>query len=225
MAVYGDVANAKVFARLISFKDLGFEDDDEYTSHVSDLLKTCSRRIDRFCKRPNDYFQAGGVAITEYHDGKAQRDETRFYPLSERKDVYDEWRYTYWTRQTPVVSFTSIKKRTSAIGETEVWTAITGYTSNEATGEVRIKSSQAPSEGTKRLEIIYTAGYSAMPEDVREACEMLAGNYLQARAQEYTTQHIAWGRPSALDIRRPEIFTQDIKDTLESYRKKRAHVA
>jgi len=224
MAVYANVADAKVFARLISYKDLGFEDEDQYTDHVNALLKMCSRRIDRYCKRPNDYFQDTGVTITEYHTGKVAYPDRFYSYLDEREDAYNAWRFVYWFKQTPIVSITSIKRRTSDLGESEVWSAITKYAYNADTGELQIKQSQAPAAGIKRLELVYKAGYTTTPEEVREACAMLAGNYLQARAQEYTTQHVAWGRPMPLDIRRPEIFTQDIKDTLEPYRKKRSHV-
>jgi len=203
---------------------LGFEDEDEYTDHVNDLTKMCSRQIDRHCKRPDDYFQDGGATVTEYHKGKAAR-PARYYQLDERKDAHDAWRYTYWFKQTPVISITSLQRRTSGVGETEAWSDITMYTYDADTGELQIKSSQAPAAGIKRLKIVYAAGYAATPEEVREACGMLAGNYLQARAQEYTTQHVQWGRPTPLDIKRPEIFTEIIKDMLNPYVKRRVHVA
>jgi len=223
MTKYCDVDMAKRFARLISFKDLGLEDDDEYTDHVDELIKVASARIDRYCKRPSGFFDAGGASVTEYHDGKSARDETRFYPLNERKDAYDEWRYTYWTKQTPIISITSIHKRTSAIGVTEAWSEITAYNYIADTGQIRLKSSVAPSEGMKRLRIIYAAGYASRPDDIELACAMLVSHYLQGFVQQDLTQRVQWSRPTIPDFARPQVFTEDIKALLEPFKKKRTH--
>lgn len=229
MTNYASVSDAKTFARLISYKDLGFSSEDDYTDHVNDLLKACSRRIDRYCHRPDNFFAGPhdsggtGITITEYHDGKLTRKSHR-YQLTERVDAHDIYRQTYWIEHTPIIAITSVKENIASIGSSDSWTTITDYRLSNDTGRLVFKAGAEPDEGVKNVQIIYTAGYliDAIPDEIREATGMLAGNYLQARAQEYTTQHIQWGRPTTLDIKRPEIFTQDIKDLLEPYVKKRS---
>lgn len=224
MTSYTTVADAKVFARLMSYKDLGFETEDDYTDHINDLIEMCSRRIDRFCHRPDNFFSGGtlGVTVTEYQDGIAER-YSHLPALGEREDAYDAYRATFWLRHTPIILVTSIHENEADIGEADSYTAITKYRFNSETGEVRIATGEVPAEGTKNVRFIYTAGYKTgeTPVEVEQATATLAGNYIQARAQEYTTQSIHWGRPTPFAIQRPEIFTADIKDMLESYKKKR----
>jgi len=102
MTRYCGVEQVKRFTRMISYKDLGFADEDSYEDHIEECVEAASRSIDRYCKRPNDFFN-GGVMIPELQDGKPY-ESGDFYGLSWRASRTIKKRRTFWLGQHPVIS-------------------------------------------------------------------------------------------------------------------------
>jgi len=87
---------------MISYEDLGFTSEDGYEDHIEELIVSASRSIDRYCKRPDDFFN-GGATITELQDGKPY-ESSDFHGLGWRASRAVERRRTFWLGQYPVIS-------------------------------------------------------------------------------------------------------------------------
>ena len=202
---YCGVAKARRYARMISYEDLGFTSDDAYSDHVEERIEAASREIDRYCKRPDDFFN-GGATLTEYHDGK---------PV---ESGYEAKRI-FWLKQYPVITVTSVHVNKAGIGETDDWQEITKYRHSSSTGKVVMAS--APASGHENVRFTYTAGYASVPADVGEVCASLVANELHMKAQHYSTQLVKWERPATFEFTAPEVFTKDMKRKLAPYVKRR----
>lgn len=219
-AKYCTVALAKEFARFISYKDVGFANDTAYETHIEELAIMASRAIDRFCNRPDEFF-GGGADLTEYQDGKEQRDAD-MYPLGDRADSHDLMRRTFYLEHFPIIDITSVHKNSAAVGESENWQEITKYGYDSTTGKMVFGSGSAPPAGFNRVRIIYSAGYASVPQDIIWACASLVANELLLRAKAYMSGAFKYERPSAVfEFAAGDIFTDEIKRRLEYYRKKR----
>lgn len=222
MANYCTVQQTIASAKLVNYKDLGFEDRDEYKDYVADKVEYASRHIDDFCQRPADYFN-GGATVTEYHDGKSKRsaDFPTFYE-ADQADI--KRRRTFFLRQTPVISVTTVKENEASIGSSDDWktrTETTHYRVNKKMGRLRFSTSYIPDEGTDNVEFVYKAGYSTTPKVVEEICRQLIANSLQAEAGDRSAQYIRLARPEPFDFSSPQIFTDEMKARLKRYVKRR----
>jgi len=216
--LYCSVDDVKELTPII-YQDLGFDSEDNYNKFLNRTILKASRRIDRFCNRPNDFFN-GGATITEYFDGKPSR-SSFMYPDTERTEIYLLDRRTYWLTHTPVLSVTSVQKNTASIGETDNWVDITKYRLNTETGRLVIASTVAPPEGVQNVKVVYVAGYTSVPDEVRMACEELVSNYVKTLVQQGLEAKIRFTRPVPITFSQPLVFTDGIKELLEPYKKRR----
>lgn len=221
MAKYAEPERVLEYARLVDKGDLGYTDEDAFTKHIVNMLDAASREIDRYCKRPNNFFN-GGATITEYHDGHPRIDVDNQTPQWKITELRKK-RQVFWFNQYPIVSITSIHENKSDIGSADDYDEITStyYRYDANTGKLTFALASAPNEGTQNLRLIYVAGYSGVPDDVEEVCAQLVGNRLLAEAQHFNTQLTKWRNPDQMDFDQPMILTKDMKRRLDHYRKRR----
>lgn len=203
----------------IIYQDLGFDEESTYDKFIDRLISRASRRIDRYCNRPDDFFY-GGSTVTEYHDGQATR-STYLHQETEMSDVYNLKRRTYFVDHTPIISVTSVHENEAAIGATDSWSAITKYRYDSNTGRFVFAEQSAPDEGIKNVRIIYVAGYSIVPDEIKWACEELVANSIKALVQQGLNAKIRFARPTPIAFSTPEVFTDAIREKLDSYKKRR----
>jgi hypothetical protein len=141
------------------------------------------------------------------------------YVDSDRSDKAAVARRTYKLSQSPIVSVTSISDNSAAVGETAVWAAITNYHIDNDIGEVTFGWNASFSVSTKNLRFVYVAGYAAVPDEVKYACEDLVINALKKRLQENLTGHIKFGRITTSSMYQPDVLTKEIKEVLDAYKK------
>jgi len=218
---YCGIEQVKRYARMISFEDLGFATMDEYEDHIEELVESASRTIDRYCRRPNDFFN-GGSSLVEYHDGKPV-DMPNYYELGWRSAKILEFRRTFWLDHAPVLDLTRVEENKASIGEAENWLTIlpSDYKVDKKTGRVIFAIRSIPAQGYQNVRFTYTAGYATLPSEISSVCAQLVANELKAEAQHYTTQLTRWRRPEPLDFMIPEIFTPYLKQKLSAYVKRR----
>ena len=78
-----------------------------------------------------------------------------------------------------------------------------------------------PDEGVLNMRFIYVAGYASVPDEIRWACEDLVGNALKKMQQDALNGHVRFRNPAPIAFGNETVFTSDIKQLLEPYRKTR----
>ena len=202
------------------YQELGFEAENDYDKFISRLIARASRMADRYCNRPDGFFN-GGATVTDYFDVK-EEDSTFHYPETERTGIYDVYRRTFFASQSPIVSITSIHKNTANLGDTPSWTEITAYYMDSDTGRIVIKDTVAPTNGIGNLRVIYKAGYATEPDEIKWACEELVVNGLNGMLQDSLNSKIRFTRPVPSSFSSAKVFTDAIKEKLTPYKKRRS---
>lgn len=221
MTIYCGVEQAKRFASLVNYKDLGFATMDEYEDHVEDLIKNVSRFIDKLCKRPDDFFN-GGATITEYHNGRPRR-SSDFPDLYADQKASRELRSRFYLEQYPIITVTSVKENEAQIGSADDWVAklTTDYRLDTRNGILKFSLVETPNEGFKNIEVVYKAGYATTPAIISWVCAEIIGNFLQAAVGDRSNQWIQMARPTPFDFATPAIFTKEMERRLKPYVKRR----
>lgn len=221
MVLYTNVKGVLEYARLVSKEDLGYTDEDEWRRHITTMIKSASRDIDRYCRRNNDFF-SGGATITEYHDGHPLP-ESDYPSLTWMEDESLDDRRIFWFKEFPIISVTSIHVNLADVGTADNYSEITSgyYRFNTQTGKIIIAKSKTPNVGHQNVRLIYVAGYSTVPDEVAEVCAQLVANRLLGEAQQYGSQLTKWGSPTAPDYQVPTFLTKDMKRRLDPYKKRR----
>ena len=207
--------------RDFTYDELGFEDDTAYQNYVTNAVARASRYIDRWCQRPTGYFN-GGATITEYKDANKVQ-SIAVYPNTDRAYSNEIQRREYRLDHQPVISITSIHKNTASVGASDTWVEITSpnYKYDSQTGRVILASTVLPDEGVLNMRFIYVAGYASVPDEIRWACEDLVGNALKKMQQDALNGHVRFRNPAPIAFGNETVFTSDIKQLLEPYRKTR----
>lgn len=220
---YADLSNC-IEAAGVDYKELNYETEIDYQTMVNRLIYAKSRRIDRFCRRPTDFF-CGGATITEYHSGK-QYPFNDVYPNTSRTTVLGSMHRAYQLDQSPVISVTSIHQNTASIGETAVWEEISNYSSNSNTGMIYFGSNVNLISRSccyvDNLRFVYVAGYVSVPEEVQWATEELVANAIKKKVEDNLNSRVRFNRPAPIAIDAgKEIFTEEIREMLAPYVKVR----
>lgn len=218
---YCGVEQAKRFARLVNYKDLGVTTVDEYNDYVEDMITNVSRFIDNFCKRPDDFFN-GGATITEFHNGRPKR-SSDFPDLYADQKASRELRKTFYLAQYPIITVTSVKENEAQIGSADDWVAklTTDYRLDTRNGILKFSLVETPNEGFKNVEVIYKAGYATTPAIISWVCAEIIGNFLQAAVGDRSSQWIQMARPTPFDFATPAVFTKEMERRLNPYMKRR----
>lgn len=200
MGNYVSASEVKQFSN-ITYQDLGFASDTEYDSFLSSLIDQVEKAIDNHCRVPSGFFKAGGLSFTEIHD------------WSEDREIH--------TRYYPIVTLTKVELDYAGYNQAADWTEITStyyYAKNEY-GIIKIVG-KTPGHVENSVRITYTAGYSAVPDDIKLAALKFANHLLKKLYQE---QFAVFVGSSDIDVKvnlaLKESFTDEIKIMLTPYRR------
>lgn len=203
----------------VIYQDLGFDEQSKYDRFIDSLIDRASRFIDRQTQRPDNFFN-GGATITEYHDGN-QALSSLTYDSTTRASRLDKTRRTYFLEHGPIISITTVHSNSASLGDTAAWVVITKYALDNNTGRIVIASSQAPSEGTGNLRVIYKCGYSTTPTDIQYAAEELVVNQLKYLVQQSMASKVRFAQPSIVEFSNPKIFDGGVTEKITPYKKRR----
>ena len=128
---------------------LGKEDASE-DAFLNDLIDRASEAIESYCRR-----EFGEVERTEYHDGGSEIVVLGHRPVIAVAAVYDDP-----DREFPENSLVS--------GSSYVVKKLAGYI---------LRTDGSFSTGLNSVKVVYTSGYSSVPDDVTQACVMLAATW------------------------------------------------
>lgn len=216
MSDYTTVAQANKFLQYISYKDLGFASQNDLDTFIGEVLPMASRFIDRHCNRPDDYFKADGITITEYFHGIGSYPASHRLQYQEDIDAHQERARKFSLSERPVISVTTVSEL-----ESGSWTArtkgdSTSYDYRHVEGQIYFWKN-IPDRGWNNLKVVYVAGYAAIPSDVGWVCARLVANELQAAQEDYTTARVSLRGAPLLDFEDPQIFTKDLAERLRPF--------
>ena len=199
MGNYISASEVKQYSN-VTYQDLGFASETEYEAFLDDLINQVEAVIDDYCRVPRGFFKAGGLSFTEIHD------------WDEDGEIH--------TRYYPIITLTKVELDLAGINQPANWTEISStyyYAKNEY-GIIRIVG-KSPGHIENSVRITYTAGYSAVPEDIKTAALILAKNMLKSMM---TSDEIRIGDLTIEPQIPQEIFTAEIKTILAQYKRRLA---
>ena len=128
-----------------------------HDSVIDDLIASASEAIENYCGR-----QFAVTSHTEYHDGQGSGSVVLQYrPVTAVSGVWDD----------PARDF-----------EDDSLIESDDYVLDSEGGIIRLLSGATFSHGVRNVKVSYSAGYSAVPKDVTQACIMLiAAWFLRGR--------------------------------------------
>jgi len=194
MGNYISASEVKQYSN-VAYQDLGFSSDAEYDAFLDSLISQVERAIDNYCRVPSGFFKAGGLSFTELHD------------WNEDGEIH--------TRYYPIITLTKVELDRAGYNQTADWTEISStyyYAKNEF-GIIKIVG-KTPGHTENSVRITYTAGYSAVPDDVKLAASIFARNILRLILESGDLK-IGDVAISNLEVR--EAFTSDVKALLSNY--------
>jgi len=199
MGNYISASEVKQYSN-VTYQDLGFASETEYEAFLDDLINQVEAFIDDYCRVPHGFFKAGGLSFTEIHD------------WDEDGEIH--------TRYYPIITLTKVELDLAGINQPANWTEISStyyYAKNEY-GIIRIVG-KSPGHIENSVRITYTAGYSAVPEDIKTAALILAKNMLKSMM---TSDEIRIGDLTIEPQIPQEVFTAEIKTILAQYKRRLA---
>ena len=194
MGNYISASEVKQYSN-VAYQDLDFSSDTEYDAFLDSLISQVERAIDNYCRVPSGFFKAGGLSFTELHD------------WNEDGEIH--------TRYYPIITLTKVELDRAGYNQTADWTEISStyyYAKNEF-GIIKIVG-KTPGHTENSVRITYTAGYSAVPDDVKLAASIFARNILRLILESGDLK-IGDVAISNLEVR--EAFTSDVKALLSNY--------
>ena len=200
MGNYISASEVKQYSN-ITYQDLGFSSDTDYDTWLGNLINQVEKAIDNYCRVPSGFFKAGGLSFTEIQDWKEDGEiHTRYYPI---------------------ITLTKVELDYAGYNQAADWTEISStyyYVKNEY-GIIKIVG-KIPGHTENSVRITYTAGYSAVPDDVKLAALKFANHILKKLYQE---QFAVFVGSSDVDVKvnlaLKESFTDEIKLMLAPYRR------
>ena len=200
MGNYISASEVKQYSN-ISYQDLGFASETEYETFLDDLISQVEAVIDDYCRVPRGFFKAGGLSFTEIHD------------WDEDGEIH--------THYYPIITLAKVELDQAGHNQSADWTEISSnyyYAKNEY-GIIKIVG-KSPGHVENSVRITYTAGYSAVPDDVKLAALMLADNVLRMILQRTLGSSMSIGdfKSSLTEVK--EAFSDEIKGLLSCYRRR-----
>ena len=200
MGNYISASEVKQYSN-VTYRDLGFSSETEYETFLDNLINQVEAVIDDYCRVPRGFFKAGGLSFTEIHD------------WDEDGEIH--------THYYPIITLTKVELDQAGLNQAADWTEISSnyyYAKNEY-GIIKIVG-KSPGHVENSVRITYTAGYSAVPEDIKLAALMLADNVLHLILQRMLGSSMSIGdfKSSLTEVK--EAFSDEIKGLLSSYRRR-----
>lgn len=199
MGNYISASEVKQYSN-VAYQDLGFSSETEYETFLDDLINQVEAVIDDYCRVPHGFFEAGGLSFTEIHDWNEDGIiQTRYYPILE---------------------LIRVELNLAGINQPANWTEISEiyYHVKKEFGIIRIVG-KSPGHVENSVRITYTAGYSAVPEDIKTAALTIASNMLKSMM---FSDEIRIG-DLTIEPQIPEgVFTAEVKMLLAQYKRRLA---
>ena len=199
MGNYISASEVKQYSN-VTYQDLGFSSDTDYDTWLGNLINQVERVIDNYCRVPSGFFKAAGLSFTEIQDWKEDGEiHTRYYPI---------------------VTLTKVELDYAGYNQTADWTEISStyyYVKNEY-GIIKIVG-KIPGHTENSVRITYTAGYSAVPDDVKLAALIYASNILQNLLFRLSGETVDVGDVRIRNVEIKEAFSGEVKGLLSSYRR------
>jgi len=199
MGNYISASEVKQYSN-VTYQDLGFSTDTEYDTFLDNLINQIERAIDNYCRVPSGFFKAGGLFFTEIHD------------WNENGEIH--------TRYHPIITLTKVELDQAGYNQTADWTEISStyyYAKNEY-GIIKIVG-KIPGHVENSVRITYTAGYSAVPDDIKLAALMLSNNILQGNLVRFLGDTVDIGDLRIQHVEVNEAFSDEVKSLLKPYRR------
>jgi len=215
---YTDFEKAKKFLQNISYKDLGFSVEGELDIFIEEVIPMASRFIDRHCNRPNDFFAAGGADVTEYFNGIGTSPPAEYLQYAREIELWMQRARLFNLTERPVISVTSVEELESGSWVARTKGDSSSYDYRQVGGQIYFWN-HIPISGWKNLKVIYKAGYAAIPSDIEWVCARLIANEIQAATEDRMAAVMTFARPGLIDFEDPKIFSKDLAERLEPYRK------
>jgi len=198
MGNYISASEVKQYSN-VTYQDLGFSSESEYETFLDSLINQVERTIDNYCRVPSGFFKAGGLSFTEIHDWNDGIIQTRYHPI---------------------IELVRVELDLAGINQPANWTEISStyyYAKNEY-GIIKIVG-KSPGHVENSVRITYTAGYSAVPEDIKTAALTLAKNMLKSMM---FSDEIRIGDLTIEPQIPQEVFTAEVKTILAQYKRRLA---
>ena len=198
MGNYISASEVKQYSN-VTYQDLGFASETEYEAFLDDLINQVEAVIDDYCRVPHGFYRAGGLSFTEIHDWNDGIIQTRYHPI---------------------IELVRVELDLAGINQPANWTEISStyyYAKNEF-GIIKIVG-KSPGHVENSVRVTYTAGYSAVPEDIKTAALILAKNMLLGMM---TSDEIRIGDLTIEPQTPHEIFTAEVKTLLAQYKRRLA---
>jgi len=215
MTLYCTVDNVKQFAGTITFQDMGFETEDQYSEYVDFIIEGASRYLDLYCNKTENFFQNAGVSITEYFNGRGGSPPGYWMLTGERIARWQKGARTFKLEKQPILSITTFQE---LIGST--WTTRTEGDASDFrhVNGVIYMLRNIPREGWENVKITYKGGFLLSPKAIQLATAMLVANYVQLKTRDRSVSVIQFRRPAALEFADPGVMTPEIKGILMQYK-------
>jgi hypothetical protein len=165
MPNYVTASEAKEYSRL-TYDKIGFADDLTFVTFVESLIDAAEAKVEGFTGRPSGFYKVNGLTVTdEYHD----------------HDGGDTLRVNH----PPILSVSSLARNTAGLTQAPVWDALTEgpglnthYLLYNEEGKIYFYSN-TPGDGKKKIKLTYVAGYSAVPDAVKQVVKYLVAEALK----------------------------------------------
>lgn len=200
MGNYISASDVKSYSQ-ISYADLGFSSDTEFDNFLNSLITQVEAVIDKYCNVPSGFFKAGGLSFSQ--------------------EVYD-WPEdgVIYLKHRPVLSLSSVELDMAGLNQTADWAAIDSkyYYLYPNRGILKIIG-KTPGHVERSVRVTYTAGYSAVPDEIKLAALNYASNILHVILQRKIAPVVRVDE-FAVRIAYGEAFTGEVKALLASYRRR-----
>ena len=199
MGNYISASEVKQYSN-VTYRDLGFSSETEYETFLDNLINQVEAVIDDYCRVPRGFFKAGGLSFTEIHD------------WDEDGEIH--------THYYPIITLTKVELDQAGYNQVADWTEISSnyYYAKKEYGIIKIVG-KSPGHVENSVRITYTAGYSAVPEDIKTAALTLAKNMLLSMM---TSDEIRIGDLTIEPQTSQEVFTAEVKALLAQYKRRLA---
>jgi len=199
MGNYISASEVKQYSN-VTYQDLGFASETEYDAWLENLISQVEAVIDDYCRVPRGFFRAGGLSFTEIYDWSEDGEiQTHYYPI---------------------ITLTKVELDQASYNQAADWTEISStyyYAKNEY-GIIKIVG-KSPGHVENSVRITYSAGYSAVPDDIKIAALMYASNILYRMLSQMSGETIDIGDVRVKSVEVKETFSDEIKRLLRPYRR------
>lgn len=202
----------------------------EWNNFLELIISNAYQKINRYCNVTS--FET--TTITEYHDGRGSTADF---------NTWSEFDKTFYLRESPIQSVTSVSVNNQSPSTKPVWTPLTEVTAladgdfivnkNYDLGKIIIVSGKVPVKGYNNVKIVYVSGYPTTSNeyaDIKMANILVAQNLLlqKKKVQEATTLRATGARDMSemfALFNESYVLTNEIKNTLDRYKRRQVDMS